>query len=851
MRNILCHGLWLSLFFCSCLSLRAAEPPTLTEADKKLFESLFQEFLFDPRGAERVAIPKTTATRWVGFRNSPLQGWRVRGQAGKPDVVHFSDGSTETLQPGHEVTPVDFVAECRGRYITEPPGPADEKQRQEFRRRGEEVSRGLWGEHDAAIAAWLYRLGEPELAALALKRDQQSPHYPADYRKQLRDHGAYSLYAKMQICFINRADQLALDYGELLEKRYPPEKPEKAAEPSEDTGPDLLEELRRRKKLARFGKGVPELKPEGYEQWPVEKKVAYQIDSFDECDAMQFSSPGSVSFNDDPRVVELVRLGDAAVQALIDTLEHDERLTRSVHYHRTYNTTGHLLGVREPALEALEQILRTGHLTYRGFNTTDNLTNAKPEVLKAFVAHAREHWKKYGHLTFEQRMLLFLRESDSAGKLRAAENLANLGTKTELSRYVSRGSTTAKREEPVVESLFKLENPTVAEAIFAALEQVSTIQGVSTPEGRMSQRQSAEASFLPCLVRLGDRRIAPRIRERLREPTTALGRLELCIALHYLGDSEPFNEWCDEFRLGKLQFASPEEPRFVWPKTNDHYQNSQYFGNTPPGLMMVRDLSRAKLPAADAALYALAEKNHPQHKLAAEYFLVIEAHWSPADPQHPFGLKFLCDGLEDRTPTDTSAEVRGNTIKYITNPKNDWGEELLDYLADPAQRQESVVQRRCDIYGRRLSSLMFGGPRFHPLLKDPDARLAELKLYHDRHAGRFRRLEWYELQALRLSPLSSAFIPNYAVLTKPATPADVAAGRAMFTLGENAAVSGLKLPAVAVLAKDQAMMNPPRVLLVQAEVDAAGKTSYGVIGIDGHQILHDGEVVNIESIEAP
>jgi len=847
MRLIHCPGLLLNLLLFYGSSLRAEELTTLTQADEKLLERLLREFLFDPQGAERVAVNVPNRTKGYGKNLEITEGWCVRGTMGKPDVVHFTDGTIVEVQPQHELQKVDFLAACRGRYITEPPSPLDDKQLQEFRKRGADASRGLIDEHDAALAAWLYRLGEPQLAAVALRQARQNR--AGEPSRSLREHLAQQLYTRVFRCYLKREDELALAAGELLVQRYHECDPDSR----DPTVPSLVDELRRRKKLQRFGKPAPELRPHGYEQWPIEKKVAYQIDTLDEVDAQQFSNPGAVHFDWDPRVKELVQLGDAAVPALIETLEKDERLTRSADFGRTYYPTGELLGVREPAFAALNQILRIPFPVHETKNSkAHNLTELNSEYAKQLAAFAREHWAKYGQFPKEERMLKWLRQAATPQEqLAAAENLADLGTDSQLSRIVPRNSTSAKRHEPVVESLLKIENPTVAEAIFAALEQTGTIRGESTPDGRMYARQAAETSFLPCLVKLGDRRIAPKIRERLREPTTPLERLELCVALHYLGDSEPLTEWCDEFRQGKLQFAPPAEPRFVWPKPSNSYAPSSSFYNSPPGLIMVRDLSRANLPAADAALEALAEKNHPQYKLAAEYYQGIEAYSSRAEILHPFGLKFLCDGLEDRTPTDTSAEVRGKLIKYITNPKNDWGEELPDYLADPAQRQESVMQRRCDIFGRHLSNTMFGGPRYHPLLKDPDARLAELKLYHDRHGAKFRRLEWFEIQALRLSPSSSLFIPNYAVLKDPATPADVAAGRAMFTLGEKAVLAGLKLPAVAALTKDQALPNPPRVLIVQAEVDAAGKTSYGVIGIGGLQVLNDDELVNIESIEVP
>src|SRR5262249_44661990 len=64
------------------------------------------------------------------------------------------------------------------------------------------------------------------------------------------------------------------------------------------------------------------------------RRVAALVRGLQDVDARQWGQPGGVSLNLDGRVLELVKEGEAAVGPLLDCLEGDHRLTRSVQFGR-------------------------------------------------------------------------------------------------------------------------------------------------------------------------------------------------------------------------------------------------------------------------------------------------------------------------------------------------------------------------------------------------------------------------------------------------------------------------------------------------------------------------------------
>jgi hypothetical protein len=73
------------------------------------------------------------------------------------------------------------------------------------------------------------------------------------------------------------------------------------------------------------------------------------------------------------------------------------------------------------------------------------------------------------------------------------------------------------------------------------------------------------------------------------------------------------------------------------------------------------------------------------------------------------------------------------------------------------------------------------------------------------------------------------YAPRFTPLGRPATAADVVAGRAVFRLDGQGQAVAMRLPATAQLLRDHDVTNAPRVLIVQAERDSEGVVHYGIV----------------------
>jgi hypothetical protein len=124
------------------------------------------------------------------------------------------------------------------------------------------------------------------------------------------------------------------------------------------------------------------------------KRIAALISDLDEVSARQWGQPGGVALNFDPIVVALIREGDEAVDPLLDCMENDRRLTRSVSFFRDFSPDRNLISVRDAARMALSQILMVDFET---------------------VAEYRSYWQKYKTTNQPERWYETLQD-DQAGR---------------------------------------------------------------------------------------------------------------------------------------------------------------------------------------------------------------------------------------------------------------------------------------------------------------------------------------------------------------------------------------------------------------------------------------------------
>jgi hypothetical protein len=132
------------------------------------------------------------------------------------------------------------------------------------------------------------------------------------------------------------------------------------------------------------------------------ERITALIRDLDLVAARQMSQPGWVIPAQDPIVAALIAEGDPAVEPLLDCLENDKRLTRSVGFGRDFLRGRTVLPVSSAANNALLAILQA------------NFGSA---------AEMRAYWKKYGSLRLQDRWYEILKD-ESAGMGRWLEAAA-------------------------------------------------------------------------------------------------------------------------------------------------------------------------------------------------------------------------------------------------------------------------------------------------------------------------------------------------------------------------------------------------------------------------------------------
>jgi len=142
------------------------------------------------------------------------------------------------------------------------------------------------------------------------------------------------------------------------------------------------------------------------------KRVAALVRDLDLVQARQWGQPGWVNLPDDPIVSALIAEGDAAVDPLLDCLEHDQRLTRSVGFGRDFHRSRTVIGVRSAADVALKSILQAGF---------------------ANAAEMRAYWRRYKDLKLEDRWYAIL--NDDNARSRWPEAAANLVQPVNVTRF--------------------------------------------------------------------------------------------------------------------------------------------------------------------------------------------------------------------------------------------------------------------------------------------------------------------------------------------------------------------------------------------------------------------------------
>jgi hypothetical protein len=296
-----------------------------------------------------------------------------------------------------------------------------------------------------------------------------------------------------------------------------------------------------------------------------------------------------------------------------------------------------------------------------------------------------------------------------------------------------------------------------------------------------------------------------------------------------------------EFESGKLRFPTGHEPNT---RDEDQPEVVEMKG-------MIDCLARVQTPECDRALNALARQDHPYHALAAKW--IRRPHVFGSDElawySHPFCIAILQPTLNDVEPTGGIYKIDGNFVNLSYSEGSFESRSMPEFLDNSAVRRAEAKERACDAAAMRVEDMVFGLPRYHPLLIDADRRLEDLKLAIKRFQGRFRVMTAAEKRALEVYGPEPKFVVDIQPLGRPATAQDVADGKAVFSLDGKGKPAKMTLPAVAVWKEAEAQRRQSRVLIVQAEVGPDGETVCGVLGPEGTQTLRLSQLTRVAPIK--
>jgi hypothetical protein len=188
------------------------------------------------------------------------------------------------------------------------------------------------------------------------------------------------------------------------------------------------------------------------------KRVAALIRDLDMVRVRQMSQPGMVMPEMDPLVQALIKEGDEAVAPLIDCLENDTRLTRSVGFSRDFHRNRVVIPVSSAARAALQHLLQVQFRT-------------APEF--------RSYWKTNRGIKIQDRWYATLAD-DRAGMeqwLQAARNilqLDNVSGVPGLGRYTTAPLEPGQTPTFRGESLRGRQNPSVSELLLKRANDAAT-----------------------------------------------------------------------------------------------------------------------------------------------------------------------------------------------------------------------------------------------------------------------------------------------------------------------------------------------------------------------------------------
>ncbi len=261
---------------------------------------------------------------------------------------------------------------------------------------------------DASICALLLRLGDVKLAAEVYRTgiEIHGKHYLKRLLSQLEFDYKWNIFSRALAATMYGDDKLALCFAEQLEPLVNNDNTGFGS-----TSRKLLDDLRRREKEKRQPLPAPK------------NKIDALIRDLENVNTRQMGQPGSVILGQDKRIKALIAISTPAIEDLLQCLENDQRLTRSVSFGRDFHRQRTIITVADAAYVALSGILQQSFF-FTG-TTADNVSRRNLESRRKLARKIRKHYNRYKNMKNEEKWYNILKNNDETieAQLQAAANI--------------------------------------------------------------------------------------------------------------------------------------------------------------------------------------------------------------------------------------------------------------------------------------------------------------------------------------------------------------------------------------------------------------------------------------------
>ena len=511
-------------------------------------------------------------------------------------------------------------------------------------------------------------------------------------------------------------------------------------------------------------------------------KIEALIADLENVNARQWSQPGGVSLGMDARVRALVDVGNEAIEPLLECLENDTRLTRSVSFHRHFGQHRCLISVQEAAYFALERILKK---SFRGPHAGGGyLSVQNAENRRQIASRIRSHLKRFQETPLIEQWYVTLAD-DSASPddwLQAAGNIVASASRLGPSGPVRDGDWMVWRSDKSFagKSLRDRVDPSVSELMAQRLANLSAQAAADSSNSRLVLEIR---DFARHFARWDPDVAAPALSNQLRRSITlfndARERGQSSTRMHYLaeligvtatlaahhGDTsvlEDYANWLQDCEPGELNDAVPEAFGPMW-----------RFPREPA--------------IQGAAEWLFGSEESPWNPIiqpGQRYNYVSELFETPLIALRPFREQAL-RMLEDQQVVGkvvATSETRFNIVQL------NWSRGESTYSGDPLALKAGDEReiRLCDVYADELSHLP-GSPcfAFYWPIENRDRAIREFSEFFRRYGANYASPNSSSMPARTSTWRDEKPQLVFDQLDAPATPQDVVDGKAIFSLGES------------------------------------------------------------------